>query len=354
MKEIKSNTALKTVPLKAAKTKTMTKTIRIVRADKMSTALKALIARVESAAVRGAEKYFQEQGFVWVPSVPHIVSVTGACENVNTLYDVDYHGKEAFLTQTGQTALEEMTQGIERVCTIIHSFRKEESVDNRHLTEFPLVEFEFRYDPEKEDGFELLLHHIECTIIAMIKNILAIEKTALQELGVDCTRLEKLGAPFKRISYTESVELLGLKWGEDLKSTNETKLMEMHGEVPVFVTRYPTKIKFFNMQQNKDEPEIVNSADLLLPPGGEAVGSAVREHNYEKLISRLDKSEMMRILREKGKDLKDFESYTNLVRDNPVPHAGCGIGLNRVMQFILNEQDIRKSTPYPMNKEILY
>jgi asparaginyl-tRNA synthetase len=318
------------------------------------TGRKALVARIESALVRGAEKYFQEEGFVWVPSVPHIVSVTGACENVNTLYDVDYHGKEAFLTQTGQTALEEMTQGIERVCTIIHSFRKEESVNNRHLTEFPLVEFEFRYNPEKEDGFELLLEHIESTICSMVENVVKTEKASLEKLGVDYARLENIQRPFDRISYTAAAKKLGLEWGDDLRSELEGKLMHMLGNKPLFVTRYPTKIKFFNMQQNNENLAIVNSADLLLPPGGEAVGSAVREHNYERLIDRLDKSEMMRILREKGKDLKDFESYTGLVRDNPVPHAGCGIGLNRVMQYVLNEQNIRKSTPYPMNKEILY
>ncbi|MBN2053097.1 hypothetical protein JW756_06340 [Candidatus Woesearchaeota archaeon] len=315
---------------------------------------RARVARIESALTRGAEKYFQEQGFVWVPSVPHIVSVTGACENVNTLYSIDYHGREAFLTQTGQTALEEMIQGLEKVSTIIHSFRKEESVDNRHLTEFPLVEFEFRYDPEKEDGFELLLQNMENTICSMIGNVLKTEKESLEKLGVDYSRLENIKRPFDRISYDDAVKLLDMKWGDDLRSELEGKLMSIMGNNPVFVTRYPTHIKFFNMQQNACNPDIVNSADLLLPPGGEAVGSAVREHNYERLIERLDKSEMMKNLRSKGKDLKDFESYTNLVRDNPVPHAGCGIGLNRVMQYVLNEKDIRKATPYPMNKEILY
>jgi len=315
---------------------------------------KALVARVECALMRGAEQYFQQKGFVWIPSVPHIVSVTGACENVNTLYDIDYYGREAFLTQTGQTALEEMVQGLHKVCATIHSFRKEDVVDNRHLTEFPLVEFEFRYNPKKEDGFEQLLHHVESTITAMVDYALKTEKSSLYRLGADIERLERLEHPFKRVSYDEAVKTLGLRWGDDLKSQQESELMKKLGDAPVFVTRYPTAIKFFNMQENKENPLIVNSADLLLPPGGEAVGSAVREHNYERLMKRLDSSEMMRILRSMGKDLKDFESYTGLVRDHPVPHAGCGIGLNRVMQFVLNEKDIRKVTPYPMNKEMLY
>ncbi|MFH0870142.1 MAG: amino acid--tRNA ligase-related protein [archaeon] len=315
---------------------------------------KALVARVECALVRGAEQYFQNKGFVWVPSVPHVVSVTGACENVNTLYDLSYHGREAFLTQTGQTALEEMVQGLHKVCTIIHSFRKEETVDNRHLTEFPLVEFEFRYHPGIEDGFEALLSYVEETIAGMVDYALKTEKSSLHRLGADIGRLERLQHPFKRISYDKATKMLGLKWGSDLKSQHETELMKNLGDVPVFVTRYPTAIKFFNMQENKDNPLVVDSADLLLPPGGESVGSAVREHNYKSLVRRLDSSEMMRILRTRGKDINDFESYLSVVRENPIPHAGCGIGLNRVMQFVLNEQDIRKVTPYPMNKENLY
>lgn len=325
------------------------------RKEKMNeTQRKALVARVESALIRGADDYFREQGFVWVPSVPHIVSITGACENIDTLYSFDYHGHEAFLTQTGQTALEEMTQELEKVCTTIHSFRKEEVVDNRHLTEFPLVEFEFRYEPEKEDGFDLLLENIENTIYSMVKNVVKTEKESLEKLGVDYERLENLKKSFNRISYTKAVEILGIKWGEDLKSEHESKLMAEFGDKPLFITRYPEEIKFFNMQPNRNNLKIVNSADLLLPPGGEAVGSAVREHDYDVLIDRLDKSEMMRLLRARGKDIKDFESYLNLIKDNPVPHAGCGIGLNRVTQYVLNEKDIRKVTPYPMNKEILY
>lgn len=315
---------------------------------------KALVARVESALVRGAESYFREQGFVWVPSVPHIVSITGACENVDTLFPIDYFGKEAYLTQTGQTTLEEMTTCLDRVCTIIHSFRKEEGADNRHLTEFPLVEFEFRYDQNKEDGFEMLLSHIESVIYKMVTNVLNTEFGSLHQLGVDSDFLENLKVPFERISYDEAVRLTDIHWGDDLKAVHEIRLTGLKGEKPLFITRYPEAIKFFNMQLNKKKPAVVNSADLLLPTGGEAVGSAVREHDYPVLVDRLDKSEMMKNLRKRGKDIKDFEGYLKVVRNDPVPHAGCGIGLNRVSQYVLKELDIRKATPYPMNKEILY
>lgn len=309
----------------------------------------AMIARIESALVRGAEDYFRKEKFVHVPTVPHIVNITGACENVDTLYGLDYHGKEAFLTQTGQTTLELLTGWLEKVCCVIHSFRSEEEVDGRHLTEFPLLEFEFKYE---HNGFDELLRHIENTIYWMVQGVLKNEKRSLEELGVDIERLEKIKLPFSRVSYDKAVDWLGLEWGSDLKHAHEQKLAEHFGG-PVFVTRYPAAIKFFNMMQNRENPLIVDSADLILPFSGEAVGSAVREHNYKILVERLRNSTMFKILSARGKTLDDFNSYLGAVKRNPVPHAGCGIGLCRVTQFVLGEDDIRKATPYPMNKESL-
>jgi len=310
---------------------------------------KAALARIESALVRGADHYFQQEGFVNVATVPHIVNITGACENVDTLYNFDYHGKEAFLTQTGQTALELLTGDIEKVCCVIHSFRAESDVDGRHLTEFPLVEFEFQYT---DDGFPQLLHHIEQTIVAMVGNVLNLEQETLQQLGVDCARLKKMKVPFARISYDEAIQLVGLSWGDDLKHEHEMMLTQ-HFAGPVFVTRYPEKIKFFNMQRNLENPLLVNSTDLLLPFSGEAVGAAVREHEYDLLLKKLKQSEMFRILSARGKTLEDFSTYLDEVKNNPTPHAGCGIGLPRVAQFVLGAADIRNAVVYPMNRDSL-
>ena len=312
---------------------------------------KAQIAKIESALYRGAEKYFQANGFTHIPSVPHIVDITGACENVDTLYSMDYHGQEAFLTQTGQTALEILlTNGIEKVCCMIHSFRAEEEIDCRHLTEFPLIELEFTYDP-KNDGFELLLDYIENTIKSMVQEALA-EENILLRLGIDVDRLRKITEePFERISYDEAVKIAGKEWGEDLDDEAEHKILHHLNQKPTFVTRYPEEIKFFNMKRNRRQSKVVDSADLLLPHSGEAVGSAVRESNYRLLIEKLKKSQMFKIMSKRGKDVEDFAFYLDAVKANPVPHAGCGIGLPRVTQFILGAKDIRHATPYPMNKE---
>jgi asparaginyl-tRNA synthetase len=123
--------------------------------------------------------------------------------------------------------------------------------------------------------------------------------------------------------------------------------------IPTFITHYPEKIKFFNMRRNKNNPDVVNSADLILPFGGEAVGSAEREYDYELLCNKLLKSEMYKRLAEKGKNINDFKWYLELVKKHSIQHSGCGIGLNRVTQFILGSHDIRTSTAYPMNAESL-
>jgi len=113
-------------------------------------------------------------------------------------------------------------------------------------------------------------------------------------------------------------------------------------------------MKFFNMIENKDNPELVDSADLILPFGGEAVGAASREYRSDRLYKRLTESQMLKQLEAKRGSVKDFDWYINVYRKyDTVPHAGCGIGLNRVTQFVLAVDDIRMCTAYPLNKETL-
>jgi len=317
----------------------------------------ATVAVVESALVRGAEDYFRANDFVHVPSVPHIVSVTGACENIDTLFTLDYFGAQGFLTQTGQLYLETLIKDLKNVCCVIHSFRAEPKVDGRHLTEFPLVEFEFSYDAEEENGLMNLLDHIEGTICTMVKSALKNALPQLKELGADIQMLRSIERPFQRISYTQAIRELqqqcDIEWGADLTHEHEQFLVRLHGNKPLFITHYPERIKFFNMRRNREHPEVVNSADLILPSAGEAVGSAEREHNYDVLMKKLTNSSMYKRLLEKGGSLEDFKWYLDTIKENPVPHAGCGIGLSRVTQFVLGKADIREATPYPMNRESL-
>src|SRR5947209_418456 len=306
------------------------------------------IARIESSLLSGARKYFEENLFVEV-TVPHVTRATGACENVATMFEVDFFGEKRYLAQTGQLYLEVMTPYLERVWAAGPSFRAEEKVDERHLVEFTLLEIEFR------GNFNQLLEHVEGTLVSMVSEVLAKRSEDLAILGVDAERLQNVRRPFKRLTYTEAVELLedeGVRWGDDLKSPHEKLLVECMGSQPLFITHYPKAIKFFNMKENAVNHELVDSADLILPYSGEAVGAAEREYEYDRLVNRLLESSMFRLLKERGGGLEDFAWYLNFYNEfGGHPHSGCGIGLGRVMQFVLGVDDIRGSTVWPVNRE---
>lgn len=303
--------------------------------------------KVESSLLKGARHYFEEQGFTEIV-VPHMTKATGACENIATMFEVDYFGPKRYLSQTGQLYLEVLTPFLGKVWCVGPSFRAEPSVDERHLTEFTLVELEFAGD------FEGLLQHVENVICSMVDFALKENFEELASLGANPERLKGIKRPFQRMTYTKAVELLsdfGVKWGDDLKSSQEKVLVNFNNSQPLFITHFPKPIKFFNMKENNDNPAVVNSADLLLPMSGEAVGAAEREYRPEKLRERLVVSSMFRQLVEKGGSIEDFEWYLEFYEKYRTLHSGCGIGLNRVTQFVLGTDDIRATTAFPMNRE---
>ncbi|MEM3577206.1 MAG: amino acid--tRNA ligase-related protein [Candidatus Bathyarchaeia archaeon] len=305
------------------------------------------VVKIESSLLKGARRYLEENNFTEV-IVPHITKATGACENIATMFELDYFGQKAYLSQTGQLYLEVLTPFLGKVWCIIQSFRAEPLADERHLAEFTLIELEFA------GNFEELLRHIEGAICSMINCALNERERELQLLNVDIERLKRIKRPFQRITYTEAVGLLaeyGVQWGDDLKSHHEKMLVQMHGNQPLFVTHFPKAIKFFNMRENDENPAIVNSADLLLPMSGEAVGAAEREYRYEKLYERLINSMMFKQLVARGGSIEDFRWFLEFYREPRPLHSGCGVGLNRVTQFVLGTNDIRATTAFPLNKE---
>jgi asparaginyl-tRNA synthetase len=281
--------------------------------------------------------------------VPHITRATGACENIATMFEVDFFGDRRYMAQTGQLYLEVLTPYLDKVWAAGPSFRAEPDVDERHLVEFTLLELEFK------GGFDELLGHIEGTITSMVGEALRSREDDLKFLSADIETLRQVRPPFRRITYTDAVEMLadtGLRWGDDLKSAHEKRLAQDLGGKPLFVTHYPKGIKFFNMKENGTNPDVVDSADLILPFSGEAVGAAEREYEYDRLTSRLLDSSMFRLLKEKGGSLEDFAWYLDFYKEfGGCKHSGCGIGMNRVTQFVLASDDIRATTTWPMNRE---
>ncbi len=313
-------------------------------------ALSAVVS-VEAEMLKAARQYFDNFGFTEVV-VPHITKATGACENIDTMFALDYFGQRSYLVQTGQLYLEALIHRLGNVYCIGPSFRAEPDVDNRHVAEFTLIEMELACN------FEELLEHIECIVHSMIHRVAQNKKQELAVLGVDTKRLLGVKLPFQRIDYGEAVEILqslglDVKWGDDLKSVHEKKIVEHFNNAPTFITHYPEAIKFFNMKRNAHDAKIVNSADLILPYSGECVGSAEREHEYNMLVEKLSKSNMLRMLERRGGSIEDFRWYLDHVKDGIEPHAGCGIGLNRVVQFVLGTDDIRACTAYPLNRASL-
>ena len=304
-----------------------------------SPAFRAMVY-VEGLLLKGARKYFDDMEFKEIV-VPHITKATGACENIDTLFEVDYFGEAGYLSQTAQLYLESLIPWMNKVWCISPSFRAEPRVDDRHLTEFTLIELEFA------GTFEELLEHIEGVITSMIESVLK----KMTSRWLDRNRLRRIVPPFQRITYAEVMEELGREFGHDISREEEQLLVKKFGDLPLFITHYPKSMKFFNMIENKDNPEIVDSADLILPFGGEAVGAASREYRPDRLYKRLTESQMLKQLETRGGSIKDFDWYIEVYRKyDTAPHAGCGIGLNRVTQFVLGVDDIRMCTAYPLNK----
>jgi len=329
----------------------------------------ANLAQMAESLTFGATDNYKKSNLTYV-DVPEIVGITGACENVDTLFKVQNNlDIPLFFTQTGQLALEQALQSFPGVFTTIHSGRDEEEEDARHLRQFRLTEEEFdctlvgmtrkTYDEEKM--FEAMLDHIQSSIQAMISRILEDNGSVLEKKYKRNIKklIEVTKTDFLRISYENAVKLLkknGFKeveFGDDLESDHEAKIVELlnekGGELPVFITKYPQEIKFFNMKVSGEDPRVVLSADLVLPYAGEAVGSAVREHDFKRLNQRLLDSTMFALHTQRGGKYEDFLWYLDIIKNKGTnPHAGYGVGNERVLQFVFGEKDIRHASLFSL------
>lgn len=322
------------------------------------------VAKVEAALLKGAMDYCEQYNYQMIV-VPHMTRATGACENFSTLFATDLFGKTAYLNQTGQLLLEAFLPMFEKTYCFGPSFRKEIKADERHLVEFQLFEIEVA-----NIGLDELKEEISSIFQSMLKYAAEECAGSLAKLGVPDWHIKSLQPPYASVAYRDAVAELGLEFGTDLSSAQEQELIRRNKGRPLFVTHYPQHIKFFNMRFNRQDPSIVNSMDLLLPYSGEAVGAAEREEDCGLLTQRLLGSEMLRLqkkaialepgfesLDEKGLEkeaLSRFEWYMDIIRQHPIRHAGCGIGMTRVTQALLAETDIRKCTAYPLNRETLF
>ena len=200
------------------------------------------IAKIEASLLKGFRNYMEKAGFLEV-QVPHITKATGACENIATMFTLNYFGRKVYLTQTAQLQLEVLSQKLKRVFALIRSFRAEPEIDNRHLTEFSLFEF------EHVGNLKELMKHIENALWCGVKKVVEERENELKSFNVKEDWLELFKPPYRKITYEEAIEQLNkegfnLKFGDDLKSKHEKVIAE---DGPVFVTHWPKSLKFFNI-----------------------------------------------------------------------------------------------------------
>jgi len=328
---------------------------------------KVSTAKLERQVIKSMRNWLERAGFFEI-FPPKIVRASGACENIDTLFEVGVGGNfcwfksrkphKAYLSQTAQLFLEAFVPYLKKVYSTGPSFRAEPGSDNRHLTEFTMLEIEFA------GGFQELLRYIEKVVYNVVKDILSLPAKMKRKLGLSAEslkRLKKVKPVFPKITYEEAIKILNLPFGSDIRWKDEKRLLEKFGNHPLFITHYPNPLfdhgkeieveKFFNMIPDPENQKYVLSADLILPVSGEAVGAAQRVHKYEELKWRLENSRMFKRLVKKGGGLNDFNWYLDRVKEKSVPHAGCGFGISRILKFIRGEEDIKKVVTFPSNQE---
>ena len=308
----------------------------------------AAILRVRAEIIKAARDFFDERGFTLTD--PPILT-PAACEGTSTLFPVDYFEEQAYLTQSGQLYIEATAMALGKVYSFGPTFRAEKSKTRRHLTEFWMVEPEVAY-AELDDLMDLA----EGLISFIVKRCLEKRRGDLQTIGRDVTKLEKIEAPFPRITYGEAVKMLQeahakgalenkFEWGGDLGSPDETYISSQFDK-PVMVHRYPAQVKAFYMEPDPQRPDLALCVDVLAPEGyGEIIGGSQRMASYDLLVQRIH---------EHGLPEEAFKWYLDLRKFGSVPHGGFGMGIERAVAWICGLEHVRETIPFPRMLYRLY
>ena len=301
------------------------------------------IMEIRNAIIYASYEFFDKNGFIKFDSP---ILSGNAAEDSTELFETDYFGEPAFLTQSGQLYLEAGAMAFGRVFDFGPVFRAEKSKTRRHLTEFWMMDAEYLYLTHDES-----LDLQEAYVKALIQGVLERAPHALETLERDTELLKKyISEPFKRITYDEAIDLLQahendedtdyehLEHGDDFGSPHETWISNHFG-VPTFVINYPTEIKAFYMKPVPGNESRVLCADLLAPEGyGEVIGGSERETDYDKLLDRIKSN---------GLNPDDYAFYLDLRKVGSVPHSGFGLGLERMVTFVAGTKHIREAIPFP-------
>jgi asparaginyl-tRNA synthetase len=322
------------------------------------------VARVRHALAVGLHRFFDERGYFYV----HTPIITASdCEGAGQMFRVstldlmnlprteaggvdfgqDFFGKEARLTVSGQLNVETYCCALTRVYTFGPTFRSENSNTSRHLSEFWMIEPEIAF-ADLADNAQLAEEMLKCLFDDLLTR--RADDMAFFDLRIEKGVVERLKhvieKPFRRMTYTEAVEILRtcdrafeypVEWGTDLQSEHERYLTEEHFKQPLILMDYPKQIKAFYMRLNDDQ-KTVGAMDVLVPKIGEIIGGSQREERLEVLDRRIE---------EMGLNARDYWWYRDLRRYGTVPHAGFGLGFERLVQFCTGMTNIRDVIPFP-------
>ncbi|MFH1349636.1 MAG: asparagine--tRNA ligase [Pseudomonadota bacterium] len=321
------------------------------------------VARIRNAMSFAIHTFFQERGFIYI----HTPIITGSdCEGAGEMFRVttlnldevpkkdghadfekDFFGRPANLTVSGQLEAEIYALAMGDVYTFGPTFRAENSNTSRHLAEFWMVEPEMAFC-DLEGDIELAVEFLKYIFTFILKN--SPEDMELFNRFIDTTiikTLEKIIAEdFERLTYTEGIEILSrakgkfefpVYWGSDLQSEHERYLCEEVFNKPIALTDYPKEIKPFYMKVNEDQ-KTVRAMDILVPKIGEIIGGSQREDDYNTLLQRI---------KETGLNPDDYWWYLELRKFGSAPHAGFGLGFERLIQFVTGMSNIRDVIPFP-------
>jgi len=300
------------------------------------------LIRIRHTVEKAIHDFFDKNGFIRIDAP---ILTPSACEGTTTLFETDYFGEKAYLTQSGQLYMEAACMAQGRVYCFGPTFRAEKSKTRRHLMEFWMVEPEIAY-AELPD----IMENAERFVSYIVERVLEERKEELKTLERDISKLEHVSPPFPKISYTEAVEILKKKgfkfeWGDDFGGDEETTISEEFDK-PVIVHRYPAKIKAFYMKRDPQNPKLALCMDMLAPEGyGEIIGGGQREDSLEELEKRFDEYDLPK---------EAYEWYLDLRRYGTVPHAGYGLGIERTIAWISGIRHVREAIPFPRLLEKIY
>ncbi|GJL57481.1 MAG: asparagine--tRNA ligase [Nitrospirales bacterium] len=300
------------------------------------------ILRVRHEIIRTCRNFFDDRGFTLIDTP---IFTPNACEGTTTLFQTQYFDQVAYLAQSGQLYGEAAAAAFGKIYCFGPTFRAEKSKTRRHLMEFWMVEPEMAF-ADLPDAMRLA----EELVSTVIQRVVETRRSELEILERDISKLEAMTSPFPRITYEEALRRLqqkgaAIQFGDDFGADDETSLAQEFDR-PVIVHRYPADAKAFYMAKDPERPDLALCMDMLAPEGyGEIIGGGQRIHDLDKLLAQI-----------KAHDLPEeaFKWYVDLRRYGTVPHAGFGMGIERVVAWICGLDHVRETIPFPRMLYTLY